>query len=62
MLYFDPLDTDEMASAVERLLVDEKLRARLRKAGLERAKQFSWEETARRTLASYELALASSRS
>jgi glycosyltransferase involved in cell wall biosynthesis len=41
---------EELAAAVERALAD---RDRLVAAGLERARQFSWEETARRTLAVY---------
>jgi glycosyltransferase involved in cell wall biosynthesis len=41
---------EELAAAVERALAD---RDRLVAAGLERARQFSWDETARRTLAVY---------
>ncbi len=43
-------DGDGFADAVRRALAD---RERLRAAGIERAKAFSWEETARRTLAVY---------
>jgi glycosyltransferase involved in cell wall biosynthesis len=57
-LYFDPLDVDAIASAIDRLLSDSELRVRLSHAGLEQARKFSWEKTAERTLASYERALA----
>jgi glycosyltransferase involved in cell wall biosynthesis len=57
-LYFDPLDVDAIAVAVRRILEDDELAERLRTAGLERARQFSWDETARQTLASYRKALA----
>jgi glycosyltransferase involved in cell wall biosynthesis len=57
-LLFDPLDVDAIAISVRRILEDGVLADRLRAAGLERAKRFSWEETARQTLASYRRALA----
>lgn len=56
-LLFDPSEPDEIRSAVERLLSDEQLRARLRDAGLARAATFSWERTARETARAYERAL-----
>jgi glycosyltransferase involved in cell wall biosynthesis len=56
--YFDPLSIDEIAAAVEELLTDRELAERLRKAGLERSRTFSWERTAEETLASYERAHA----
>jgi glycosyltransferase involved in cell wall biosynthesis len=52
-LLFDPLDIDAIAVAIRRILEDDALAERLRAAGLERAKRFTWEETARRTLACY---------
>lgn len=45
-----------LAEALERLLGDPALRERLRLAGLVRAAQFSWERTARETLAVYRAA------
>jgi glycosyltransferase involved in cell wall biosynthesis len=57
-LYFDPLDTEAIARAIEALLRDEDLRRRLRAAGLEQARKFSWQRAAEETLASYERALA----
>jgi glycosyltransferase involved in cell wall biosynthesis len=56
-LLFDPLDVDAIAVSVRRILEDSELAERLRAAGRERARRFSWEETARRTLASYRKAL-----
>jgi glycosyltransferase involved in cell wall biosynthesis len=57
-LLFDPLDGEAIAVAIRRILEDDALAERLRTAGLERAKRFSWEETAKQTLASYRKALA----
>jgi glycosyltransferase involved in cell wall biosynthesis len=56
---FDPELTEEIAAAMERLLAGGEEAKRLRQAGLERARQFTWDETARATAASYELALGS---
>jgi glycosyltransferase involved in cell wall biosynthesis len=56
-LLFDPRDERAIAGALERLLGDPALRARLRAAGEERAREFTWERTARLTLASYARAL-----
>jgi len=58
-LLFDPTSTRSIAGAIERLLGDERERARLAALGKERASRFSWAETARGTFASYERALAS---
>jgi glycosyltransferase involved in cell wall biosynthesis len=49
---------DPLAAGLERLLADAGLRERLRAAGLARAAQFSWERTARETLAVYRAAAA----
>ena len=49
----DPRDVDGLSSAIARVLRDGALRARLRAAGIARARQFSWEATARRTLDAY---------
>jgi glycosyltransferase involved in cell wall biosynthesis len=56
-LLIDPFDSEALASAMERLLNDSDLRAKLRVKGLERAKHFDWQETARQTLAVYERAI-----
>ena len=49
-VFFDPLDTADMAAAVARVLSDEALPPRLREAGLERARAFSWRAAARAAL------------
>ena len=45
-LLVDPLDTQALASTLERALTDTALRARLRAAGLARAAEFTWSRTA----------------
>jgi glycosyltransferase involved in cell wall biosynthesis len=55
-LLVDPFDKDDLAWAIARLIDDPTLRAQLRAKGLERARQFSWRETARLTLEAYERA------
>jgi glycosyltransferase involved in cell wall biosynthesis len=50
----DPYNVDEIAEAMQRVLSDPDLAADLRGKGLERAKQFSWDRTARETIAVYE--------
>ena len=53
-LYFDPTDTDDMRSVLERLLTDEAEAERLRTKALERATRFTWKKAARETLELYE--------
>ena len=60
--FFDPVRPLEIASAIEELLVDEHKRAELVQLGFEQANRFTWAETARRTLASYERAIRDRRS
>jgi glycosyltransferase involved in cell wall biosynthesis len=60
-LTFDPHRHAEIADAIDRLLEDGELRARLVDRGHERCAAFSWERTARATLASYRRALATRR-
>ncbi len=48
-LLVDPGSADAIADGIERVLTDGELRARLRKAGAERARSFTWERTARET-------------
>src|SRR2546423_13280784 len=57
-LMFDPDRPDEIAAAMERLLSDGDEADRLRAAGYERARRFTWDETARLTAESYERALS----
>ena len=55
-LLVDPYSVGEIAETMHKVLTDETLRATLIKKGLERAKEFSWERTARETLSVYEKA------
>lgn len=52
-LLVDPRSVDALASALGRLLTDDALRGDLRRRGLARAAEFSWERTARETLSVY---------
>jgi alpha-1,3-rhamnosyl/mannosyltransferase len=58
-LYFDPKDGRSVASALERIVGDETLRAYLHSGGIKRAAELSWDAAARKTLEVYE-AVASS--
>jgi glycosyltransferase involved in cell wall biosynthesis len=49
---------EPLAEALGQVLADPALRERLRAAGLARAAEFSWERTARETLAVYRAAAA----
>jgi glycosyltransferase involved in cell wall biosynthesis len=60
-LLFDPADQRSITEAVSRLLGDEALRQRLVAAGLERAREFTWQRTAELTLAAYRRAIAARR-
>ena len=57
-LLFDAEDEASIAGAIERLLGDEQLAARLRAAGPAQAARFSWEATAEGTVAAYRRALS----
>jgi glycosyltransferase involved in cell wall biosynthesis len=52
-LMVDPFDVTAMAEAIRRIAEDSALARTLRDRGLERARMFSWEETARRHLEVY---------
>ncbi len=52
-LLVSPADVGGLAAAIERLLDDPALRARLRAEGLARARRFTWEAAARATLEVY---------
>jgi glycosyltransferase involved in cell wall biosynthesis len=56
-LLFDPQREAQVGDAIERLLHDGELREQLIARGRERAKQFTWQRTARGTLDSYARAL-----
>jgi glycosyltransferase involved in cell wall biosynthesis len=53
-IYVDPTDTTALADALEHVLTSEATRDRLRERGRQRYQEFSWERTARETLAVYE--------
>lgn len=57
-LLVNPDDPEDIAQALARALTDEPLRARMRELGLAQAARFTWEETARQTLAVYREVLA----
>ncbi len=52
-LLVNPRDSEEIAVAMHRLLTDDALHAELREKGLQRARTFSWEKAAQRTLEVY---------
>lgn len=52
----DPEDTRSIAAGLERILVDSDLAAALADRGVQRARAFTWDNTARITLASFEAA------
>ena len=53
----DPLEITEIAEALLKVAADFSLQEELKQKGLHRAKLFSWEETAKRTLGVYESVL-----
>jgi glycosyltransferase involved in cell wall biosynthesis len=55
-LLVDPFDKNSIASALARMIDDANLRADLSVKGMERARHFSWRETARLTLQAYKRA------
>lgn len=54
-LLVNPEDTQDIFRAMHDILENKKITYALRQAGLERARQFSWEQTARKTLSVYEV-------
>ena len=60
-LMIDPFDINAIATAIQKVSSDAELRSQLRAKGLQRASQFDWKETARRTLAVYEKAFSLNR-
>ncbi|WP_397452436.1 glycosyltransferase family 4 protein [Pseudomonas sp. NA-150] len=47
-LYFDPVDVNHIATAMQRMLTDATLRRSMRRRGLQNVSRFSWEDSARR--------------
>ncbi|MDH7474646.1 MAG: glycosyltransferase family 1 protein [Anaerolineae bacterium] len=52
-----PQDVEGLAEAMRRVLGDRSLREQLRERGLQQARQFSWEKTARQTITVYQQVL-----
>lgn len=50
-LLFDPQRTDDLVAVLNLMLENDGLREKYRRLGFEQAKKFSWEETARKTVA-----------
>ncbi len=53
-LLVNPYSVEEIAAAMRRIATDADLRTLLRRRGLQRAPQFTWENTARKTLELYD--------
>jgi glycosyltransferase involved in cell wall biosynthesis len=53
-LLIDPLDTNAIAEAIRRVLMDSALHAELREKGLRRVHEFSWDRSVRRVREIYE--------
>lgn len=53
-LLIDPRDAEQLCDSMERILRDKRLQATLKRRGIERAKEFSWERAARETVAVYQ--------
>jgi len=52
-LLVDPFDIDAIASAIQSIVTDSKLRSALKSRSLNRARMFDWRKTAKRTLEVY---------
>ena len=61
-LLFDPRNIDQMGRALNDLLIDPQLRARMGRLGLQRSTLFHWNRAARETLAAYYSVASESRS
>ncbi len=55
----NPTDVSALEEAIQHVLTDSMLRYRMREAGLERSKQFSWDQTASKTTELYERIVSS---
>jgi glycosyltransferase involved in cell wall biosynthesis len=56
-VYFDATDEDSIMNSIKQTIYNSELQASLKVKGLERSKQFSWENTARKTLDVYKSVL-----
>lgn len=50
VLYFNPLNVDEISKTIKKIIDDKNLRQEMIKKGFLQVKKFSWEKTARQTL------------
>jgi len=57
--YFNPLDTDDMATKISQVLDDSVLRQKLISNGSKQIKKYSWQKTAEQTLEVYKKAISS---
>ena len=57
-ILIDPLDIKQIADAIEKVSTDHVLRQQMTHEGIERARLFSWESCARKTLEGYEKAIS----
>ena len=57
-ILIDPNSTDSIAKAIEKIVHSQQLRRRLSQKGLEIAKKFSWQTTAKETLKVYHSVLS----
>jgi glycosyltransferase involved in cell wall biosynthesis len=53
-VYFDPFSVDDMAEKIASAAIDASLRTTLQSKGIENLNRFSWEKTARETVAVYD--------
>ena len=53
-LLIDPYNTGELSAAIMRVLQDKSLQEELRQKGYQRAKQFTWQASARKMLSIYQ--------
>lgn len=56
-VYFSPKDLKSICDSVERVIIDEKLREKMRGAGYKQLENFSWKKCARETKTVYEKAM-----
>jgi glycosyltransferase involved in cell wall biosynthesis len=57
-MLIDPYETDAIAGAMRRVLMDDRLRDDMRERGLARAREFSWGRSVRRVREIYDEVLA----
>jgi len=55
-IYFNPLDPNDIAAKINKILSDDKLRKELISKGMKKASQYSWLSMADQTLKVYEKA------